>query len=837
MTLQVIDICPKYALTYEKGILRGGFDVSVHAESAERTGRSGARKAERGDDRAAAIAGLDLLRAVGWLVLHDVAVPGEVEVPIDHVLAGPSGVYVINTVGGSGSIRMGENSLLVAGVSQYAHVEDVAAAALALREAIGGRPVVPILCFQRPDEVAGVVTKVAVCSTENILELLNGQPKVLDAVAANEVMRTLTGTLGRQTVARAVTSVPDAPQVEPKHRVKVRKRLLSFGRSAADDEGPVELSVVAPLVEPVIDEAEVARAEAERADAERVEAERVEAERVAAEQAARLEAERLAVAEAARVEAERVAAEEAARLEAERLAAEEAARVEAERVAAEEAARLEAERLAAEEAARIEAERLAAEEAARVEAERLAAEEAARVEAERLAAEEAARLAEEEAARIEAERLAAEETARLEAERLAAEEAARLEAERLAAEEAARLEAERVAAEEAARLEAERLAAAEAARLEAERVEAERLAAEEAARIEAAALDAARAEAARIQAEKAERVRPTPARVKRTVEPVAVEPVAVETYEDEVVEPDPYVEEPVAFVEVEEEPVAIEPEAAPVARQTRGRDSSDPIWRPIGPAAKRVDMKSAIKMVSAAFARKDEEPEFDLAEIETALKEDEPVRSSLPAWFGAQAPVPAAAQAAEEPVEEEPTKKRRISLMPAVVAAAVIAVIFGVAPRLPDAYAWGKSFFVTPAPPSLGQTTIVAQTGSHPAIEMMAGIPLDVKSANGISAGKGRHLVGVPIRATSQGSTNWSMPVATAVRVVDTLGITHAPDGKVTRVRSGKVLGSRVTLVPGRLINGMVVFAIQNGREISSVQVTFAKSEQAHLWNAVTGTK
>src|SRR5689334_22906185 len=100
-----------------EGIYGEGFHVSVHAESAERTGRSGARKAERGDDRAA-IAGLDLLRAVGWLVLHDVAVPGEVEVPIDHVLAGPSGVYAINTIGGSGAIRMDENNLLVAGVSQ-----------------------------------------------------------------------------------------------------------------------------------------------------------------------------------------------------------------------------------------------------------------------------------------------------------------------------------------------------------------------------------------------------------------------------------------------------------------------------------------------------------------------------------------------------------------------------------------------------------------------------------------------------------------------------------------------------------------------------------------------
>src|SRR5689334_22818100 len=235
-------------LNLRKRGFTGRVSVSVHAESAERTGRLGARKAERGDDRAAAIAGLDLLRAVGWLVLHDVAVPGEVEVPIDHVLAGPSGVYVINTIGGSGQIRMDDQSLVVAGISQYAHVEDVAAAAQALRTAIGGRPVVPILCFQRSDEVAGVVANVAVCSTENVLELLNGQPAVLDAVASNAVMRTLSMALERQTVARPTLSVPEAPvEAKPRHRDRLKgRKLLGFGRSGTVDDD--EQVVVAPLL-------------------------------------------------------------------------------------------------------------------------------------------------------------------------------------------------------------------------------------------------------------------------------------------------------------------------------------------------------------------------------------------------------------------------------------------------------------------------------------------------------------------------------------------------------------------------------------------------------------
>ncbi|MFL6022436.1 MAG: nuclease-related domain-containing protein, partial [Marmoricola sp.] len=371
-------------------------------------------------------------------MLHDVAVPGDVEVPIDHVLAGPSGVYVINTISGSGALRMDENSLLVAGTSQYAHIEDVAAAALALRGAIGGRPVVPILCFQRSDEVAGVVSKVAVCSTENILELLNGQPSVLGAAAVNDVMRLLNSTLLRQTAARETLTIADGTtEAKPRHRDKAkgRKRLLGFGRSGAD-EGPVDLSVVAPMLDSEV-EVDPVQAEVERLEAERLAA---EAERVAKQEAARLEVERVAQEKAAQVEAERVEAKRLELMEVARAEAEKAERqAAAEAAEAAEVARLEAERIAAAEAARVEAERVVADEAARVEAERVAAEEAARVEAERLAAAEAAR--------VEAEKVAAAEAARVQAERLEAEEAARVEAEQAAAEEAARVEAARVEAE------------------------------------------------------------------------------------------------------------------------------------------------------------------------------------------------------------------------------------------------------------------------------------------------------------------------------------------------------------------------------------------------------
>jgi len=286
------------------------------------------------------------------------------------------------------------------------------------------------------------------------------------------------------------------------------------------------------------------------------------------------------------------------------------------------------------------------------------------------------------------------------------------------------------------------------------------------------------------------------------------------------------VEEPVE--ELVEEPPAI-------VRQTRGVDSSDPVWRPIGPAARRVDVKSAIKMVSAAFARRDEEPEFDIEDLESTYEDKEPAKTSLPAWFGAPAPSPVAVEQAT--ADEPAPKKRRRSLMPAVVAAVVIAAIFGVAPRVPDAFNWVTSFFVSPPPPSLGQTKVIAETTAHPTTQMMVGRPVTVKSANGITAGKGQHLVGVRVQARIKGTSIWSLPVATGFKLVDNLGVSHAPDTKVTRVSSGKVLPKKVALGPGRVADGMVVFAIPNGRQISSVQVTLDPFEPANVWNAATSAK
>src|SRR5690349_19127957 len=92
-------------------------------------GKSGRRGEKKGEAQQATAAGLDLLRVLGWQVLHDASVPGEQDATVDHVLAGPTGVYVVNTVSWPGPISMHGKVLSVGGVNRSEELARVSAAA------------------------------------------------------------------------------------------------------------------------------------------------------------------------------------------------------------------------------------------------------------------------------------------------------------------------------------------------------------------------------------------------------------------------------------------------------------------------------------------------------------------------------------------------------------------------------------------------------------------------------------------------------------------------------------------------------------------------------------
>jgi len=221
--------------------------MSVHAESSS-AARPKARKAVHpADVQHATDAGLDLLRVIGRLVLHNVSLPNRPELAIDHVVAGPSGVYVINTIAPTGSVTMSSGLLVCAGQPMMDEIDEVAGAAAVLRDLLSGAPVAPILCFHRSAEVAGVVGEVAVCSTENILELLSSQPDVVDAKTQREVMRVLSDSLVQ--AERRVPKVELEPVSKPRHRQKG----WSLRRSAQADAPKAAVAPAAPprlVVEP-----------------------------------------------------------------------------------------------------------------------------------------------------------------------------------------------------------------------------------------------------------------------------------------------------------------------------------------------------------------------------------------------------------------------------------------------------------------------------------------------------------------------------------------------------------------------------------------------------------
>ena len=100
------------------------------------------------------------LESDGYRVLHDRRIPGS-RGNIDHVVVGPTGVYVVETKSWSGAVRLRDGAIRVAG-RRSAVVEQVQREADAVAVALPGTQVTPIVCVHRADlplrqlEVEGV---------------------------------------------------------------------------------------------------------------------------------------------------------------------------------------------------------------------------------------------------------------------------------------------------------------------------------------------------------------------------------------------------------------------------------------------------------------------------------------------------------------------------------------------------------------------------------------------------------------------------------------------------------------------------------------------------------
>lgn len=163
-------------------------------ESAAEVARNRREKAERllkqadafdsgaEGERQTAVA-LAQLPAADWHVFHDVRWPGRVYANVDHVVVGPSGVFVVDSKNWSGNIVVKGDVLRQNGRSREKTVVGAAEAAIAVSElapAVDPHLVHPVLCFVREEAVAGWARDVMVCSTGNLVSLLLSRPTVLD---------------------------------------------------------------------------------------------------------------------------------------------------------------------------------------------------------------------------------------------------------------------------------------------------------------------------------------------------------------------------------------------------------------------------------------------------------------------------------------------------------------------------------------------------------------------------------------------------------------------------------------------------------------------------------
>ena len=100
-----------------------------------------------GERQTAAV--LARLEADGYRVLHDRRIPGS-RANIDHIVVGPTGVFVVETKSWSGAVRVKDGTIRVAG-RRSAVIDQVAREADAVAVALPGTQVTPIVCVHRAD--------------------------------------------------------------------------------------------------------------------------------------------------------------------------------------------------------------------------------------------------------------------------------------------------------------------------------------------------------------------------------------------------------------------------------------------------------------------------------------------------------------------------------------------------------------------------------------------------------------------------------------------------------------------------------------------------------------
>lgn len=131
----------------------------------------------------------------------------------------------------------------------------------------------------------------------------------------------------------------------------------------------------------------------------------------------------------------------------------------------------------------------------------------------------------------------------------------------------------------------------------------------------------------------------------------------------------------------------------------------------------------------------------------------------------------------------------------------------------------GIASIVTPTKP-VGESFTVTGPGTRPPLDLTVGEPVATRSTTkGLRVARGHRLLAVPLTVRNTGSTRW-VSVGTTAVVHDADEVSHPVAPLFTKVQAGRVLEEVITLDPGQVTTGMMVFDVPAGPAITTLELT-----------------
>jgi hypothetical protein len=190
-----------------------------------------------------------------WRVIHGRHWPGRSFDTVDHIVVGPTGIFIVDSVGWSGPVSFTPDLLEVNGRSRVAAVQsshDIAREVALLLPSRLREHCFAVLCFARDEVISGWVKGVRICSTGSLDELIEGRDLVLTDAEVDEIARGLDAALPSGYAApvertRASDVTPHSGLTAPLPTTTSQVRGWHRSRAGRIAEAASALSVVAVL--------------------------------------------------------------------------------------------------------------------------------------------------------------------------------------------------------------------------------------------------------------------------------------------------------------------------------------------------------------------------------------------------------------------------------------------------------------------------------------------------------------------------------------------------------------------------------------------------------------